>query len=139
MRLFVRTFLLLIVMVSLLDAKWRTTKEIRLQKDETFEMMVNREGSQRLLTFRWTLYHNDQLIVFKSFDEFVSQHVLALNHHNQSFRVRLLPRVPNNLKIPFLLIKFKRFDHETNEALFEMLLRDEDEIFVLRYLNEKEE
>lgn len=134
---FARILLALFLAVGMLHAQWRTTKEIRLKKDEMFQMMVNSEGSQRLLTFRWTLFIDGRLVVFRSFDGSVSQHLLALNHHNQSFRVALLPSIPKSLKMPFILVKFKSYDYETGEGLFEMMLRDDDEAFVLTYLNEK--
>ena len=51
--------------------------------------------------------------------------------------MELSSTVPKNLKIPFILVKFKMFDFENNEALFELMLRDDDETFVLKYLNEK--
>jgi len=124
--------------MSLAHAGWRATKEIRLKKDELEKVMINSEGSQRLLTFRWTLYQNERLVVFRTFDGIVAQHILAKNHHNQSFRIKLASTVPKSLKIPFILIKFKVFDHEKNEALFELMLRDDDEMFVLKYLNEED-
>ncbi|MEA3373664.1 MAG: hypothetical protein U9Q62_08250, partial [Campylobacterota bacterium] len=82
---------------------------------------------------------NERLVLFRTFDGIVAQHIMAQNHHNQSFRIELSSAVPKNLKIPFILVKFKEFDYEKNEALFELMLRDDDETFVLKYLNEKED
>lgn len=128
---------MLMLLGSTLSAEWLHIKEIRLKKDVTEKIMILGEGNQRLLTFRWTLYVNDRLVLFRSFDRFVAQNVLALNHKNQSFRVELTPKGQKYNAVSYILVKFKAFDFETKEAVFDLFLRDDDEKYILKYLNEK--
>ncbi len=135
MKQVLRFFLILVFCYVSAHAQWRQTQEIRLKKDQVEQIMLNTEGLQKLLEFRWTLYANDRLVVFHLYDGIPTQHILRLNYHNQSIRTDLLEVMPTNFKMPFILIKFKSFDHEKNEAVFELMLRDEDEKYVLKFLN----
>jgi len=110
-------------------------KQISLKKDEQKKILVKYASYERLFTFRWTLYINDGLVVFHSYDRSVAQNVLSLNTTNQSFRVELKPRGADAFRVPYLLVKFKKFDYKKNEALFEVLLWDDKSQIKLEYLN----
>lgn len=137
MLMFRRMLLALVLLSATLSAEWLHKKEIRLKKDVTEKIMVLGEGNQRLFTFRWTLYVNDRLVLFRSFDRFVAQHILVLNHKNQSIRVALSPKGERVGSTSYVLLKFKAFDFEKNEATFDLFLRDDDEKYILKYLNEQ--
>jgi hypothetical protein len=139
MSLLARLFLVLLLTSVMANAQWRQTREIRLVKDQTEQIMVNSEGMQKLLTFRWTLYTNERLVLFRTYDGIPTQHILRPNHHNQSIRTELEAVMPKSMRMPYVLIKFKSFDHEKNEAVFELLLQDKEELYTLKFLRDKEE
>ncbi|MDH4943579.1 hypothetical protein [Sulfurimonas sp. C5] len=95
-------------------------RKISLQKDQQKKILVKYENKIKLFTFRWTLYVNGGLVVLRSYDKQVAQNVLELNHKNQSFRVAVKPRGATNFNVPYILVKFKEFDYEKNEAIFEL-------------------
>src|SRR3989339_563071 len=68
------------------------TKEILLKKDVQKKILVKYADKEKLFKFRWTLYKNGGLVVFRSYDKIVAQNVLYLRHENQSFRVELKTR-----------------------------------------------
>jgi len=100
--------------------KW----EFSLQKDEPKKILVKYEGEKKLLVFRWTLYVNGGLVVLRSYNSYVAQNILALNHKNQTFRVQIKPRAANAFNVPYILVKFKEFDTKKDQAKFELYLYD---------------
>jgi len=113
---------------------FRDMKKISLKKDVQKKILVKYAKYKRLFKFRWSLYINDGLVIFHSYDKRVSQNILSLNHTNQSFRVALKPRGANHYNVPYFLVKFKEFDYKKNEAVFELYLYDKNEEIVLKYL-----
>ncbi|MDY0117739.1 MAG: hypothetical protein RBR59_09195 [Sulfurimonadaceae bacterium] len=108
--------------------------EISLKKDEYKKILVKYGRTEKLFKMRWTLYHNGGLVVLRSYDQIVAQNVLSLQHKNQSFRVELKPRGANILNVPYFLVKFKAFDFEKNEALFELYLSDKQMVVLINFL-----
>ncbi len=136
--MFLKSFLILCVALHVSFAQeWKTTKSISLKKDTLERLLVKSDASQRLLEFRWTLYANDNLIVLRNFDDIVTQHVLKLNHINQSFRIELLSPTAYKIKVPYILIKFTDFDYKKNESQFEIFLQDTEEEIQLEYLKDE--
>jgi len=113
-------------------------QEIELKKDEQKEILVKYDDIERLFTFRWTLYVNDGLVVFRSYDRHVAQNVLYLNHKNQSFRVVLKPSGRDFYNPPYILVKFKEFDSKKNRAIFELYLFDKELDIELDYLKNRQ-
>lgn len=130
-----RLFLLVLLLWGMARADYRHVRELRLKKDEVEKVMIIKEGSERLLTFRWTLYHNGGLVIHRSFDGFNSQNVLRLNHTNQSIRIEVDMSGRSPKAFSFIVIKFKAFDFERREAVFDLMLRDDDEKVLLEYLD----
>lgn len=119
---------------ALLQAQWQQVKELRLKKDETQKVEIRYDDKKRLFTLRWTLYTNGELVVHRALDAFKAQNVLALNHTNQSLRVDISPKGTKYGRITYLFVKFKAFDEEKREALFDLLLHDDSKKIVLKYL-----
>lgn len=135
MNVVLQVFITLILQFSVIFANdFREVKEISLKKDEQKKILVKYDKYERLFKFRWTLYKNDALVVFRSYDKIVSQNVLYLNHKNQSFRFKLKNSGSNFYNVPYLLVKFKEFDYEKNEAIFEIFLSDDDMQIEIKYL-----
>ena len=130
-----RNLLIFLVLYSTIFAnELIKVKQWQLKKDETKKILVKYASSERLLTFRWTLYKNDALVVFSSFDQIVSQHLLYKNHTNQVLRVELVARGAHEYVEPYLLIRFDDFDFAKHEAKISLWLYDKRHEIYLKYL-----
>ena len=108
--------------------------KISLKKDEQSRVIVKYDSKEKLFKFRWTLYKNGGLVIHRSYDRAVSQNILYLRNRNQSFRVELKPRGADFYNVPYILVKFKKFDYEKREAIFEIYLSDDKNQMILEYL-----
>lgn len=125
MRSLLRLFIILAFSFSFIFASdYREIKEIVLKKDEQKKILVKYADKEKLFKFRWTLYKNGGLVVFRSYDRIVAQHMLYLRHENQSFRVELMPKGADYNNAAYLLVKFKEFKQESKEVVFEIFLFD---------------
>jgi len=115
-------FLTLFLSPSVFADEFREILQISLKKDEQKKILVKYDSYERLFKFRWTLYTNDGLVVFRSYDRVVGQNILYLAKRSSSFRVELKTRGADYYQVPYILLKFKEFDFETKEAKFELLL-----------------
>ena len=135
MKIFFKFFIFLVLTFSVLNAnEFRDVKTISLKKDEIKKIVVKYDGFEKLFKFRWTLYKNGGLVIFRSYDKIVAQNILYLRHKNQSFRVELKPRGADFYNVPYFLLKFKEFNDEKKEAVFKLFLSDEKEQIRLKYL-----
>ncbi|NCO01510.1 MAG: hypothetical protein GW906_06750 [Epsilonproteobacteria bacterium] len=119
---------------TMLEADFIDVKVIKLKKDEQKKILVKYDSKEKLFQFRWTLYKNDGLVVFRSYDKIVAQNILYIRNKNQSFRFYLKPKGGKSYDVPYVLVKFKAFDYETNEATFELYLSDKNMQISLKYL-----
>ena len=125
MKAVLQVFITLILLINFSFAnEYRDMKKISLKKDEQKKILVKYDSYERLFKFRWTLYKNGGLVIFRSYDRKVAQNILYLNGKNQSFRVELKARGADFYQVPYILVKFKEFDYEKNEAKFELFLSD---------------
>ena len=127
-------FFLTFFLNSAYAIEFKEVKIIKLKKDEQKKILVNYDTFSKLFTFRWTLYKNGGLVVFHSYDKFVFQNMLYLNYKNKFFKQELKSRGANYYNTPYLLVKFKEFNYETREAIFEILLSDSKTGITLDYL-----
>lgn len=135
MKTVLRLFTLLLLSFSFIFANnFVQSREMSLKKDEQKKILVKYDNKEKVFKFRWTLYKNGGLVVFRSYDKVVAQNVLYLRHKNQSFRVELKPRGADFYNTPYMLVKFKEFDQKSKEALFEIFLSDDKGQIVLEYL-----
>ncbi len=134
MKSFLQLLILLTFSFSFIFAnEFKEIEEISLKKDELKEIFVKYDDKEKKLTFRWTLYKNGGLVVFRSYDTIVSQNVLYLRQQNKSFRQYLKPRGATYYNEPFVLVRFKEFDKEKNEAKLELMLSDGSGSIELKY------
>jgi len=133
-----RILLVALLVVGSASAAFRQSSEIRLKKDAIEKILVKRDGSQHLLQFRWTLYQNGGLVLLRAYDGFNAQNVLRLNHKNQSVRVEIDMRGSDPKAFTYIVIKFKAFEASRQEAVFDLLLRDDAERVELKYLERDE-
>jgi hypothetical protein len=118
---------------------YRETKEFFLKKDEQKKILVKYDSKEKLFKFRWTLYKNEGLVIHRSYDKIVAQNILYLNGRNQSVRQELMTRGTHGYRVPYILLKFKKFDTEKKEALFELFLYDKESEIKLKILKNKDE
>jgi len=135
MKSFLKVILFVLFAFSILNGnEFRDIKKISLKKDEIKKIIIKYDGYEKLFKFRWTLYKNGGLVIFRSYDQIVAQNILYLRNKNQSFRVELKPRGADFYNVPYLLVKFTKFDYEKNKAIFKLFLSDEREQIRLKYL-----
>ncbi len=134
----VRTLFLvfLLLFISSSADEWKPIKSVSLQKDQLERIVVQSGALKRLFEFRWTLYADDALVILRSYDDDVAQHVLRSHYKNRSFRVELLSRGGSRTIAPYFLVTFKHFDFKANKALFDIYLSDDDEQVELKFLQE---
>lgn len=101
-------------------------QKISLKKDEQKKILVKYGKIEKLFKFSWTLYINGGLVVFKSYDRIVSQHILYLRYENSSFKFDLKPQESVTSRKPYILVKFKEFDYESGTAHFELFISDKN-------------
>jgi len=110
-------------------------KDITLKKDQMKKILVVYSNKEKVLKFRWTLFINNGLVIFRSYDRIVAQNILYQRYKNRSFRVELKTRGMDMYNVPYVLIRFKEFKYDTNEAVLELLLSDASKAVQLKYLN----
>ncbi len=136
MRVFLRIILILSVFFSMSIAlDYKQTNRIVLEKDEEKKVLVNYDEFSKLFKFRWTLFKNGGLVIHRSYDKVISQNVLYTRYKNNFIKLRLKSSGANNYEAPYLLVKFKEFDYQTNKAVIELFLYDRDGIITLEYLD----
>ncbi len=116
--------------------EWKPIKSVSLYKDQLERIVVKSGKLKKLFEFRWTLYADNALVVLRSYDDFVAQHVLRSHYKNRNFRVALLSKRGAHTMPPYLLVTFKHFDFKEKQALFDIYLSDDDEQVVLKFLQE---
>ncbi|MFK5937495.1 MAG: hypothetical protein QM497_03765 [Sulfurimonas sp.] len=135
MKTVLQVFLFFILLNNaILASDLLVVKKISLKKDETKNILVKYDLKKKLFKFRWTLFTNGGLVIHRSYDTIVAQNILYLRHQNQSFRVELKPRGADAFNVPYLLLKFKKFDLTKKEAEFELFLSDDKSQIQLEYL-----
>lgn len=123
--------------VTLCALEYRSKETIVLKKDKTAKFLVKYVKFEKIFQFNWTLYKNDGLVLKRSYDRFVAQNVLYLNHTNQSIRVELKPQSTQRRLLPYIILKFVKFDANTQEASFELFLFDKKEQIELKSLTKE--
>ena len=138
MQVFVRFLMVTVLLFSTLGAtEFADMYEISVKKDESTKFLVKYNNYIREFTFRWTLYVNDGLVMFHSYDAKLAQNIPYLNTTNQSFKVFLKPKSSASYEAPYLLVKFKEFDFEKNRVKFEVFLSDKKALIKLEKIEKK--
>ena len=139
MKLFLRLFIIFSLLFSTAEAiEFRDMYEASLKKDEQTEIFVRYADYKRVFRLRWTLYTNEGLVIFHSYDKEVFQKILYLNTKNQTFKVFLKAKGADFYEVPYLLVKFEKFDFEKHEAKFKIFLSDKKSQIEIEYPKEEE-
>jgi hypothetical protein len=131
----IKFFLVVVLFFNYIYAnEYRDIKIIKLKKDEYKKILVKYDNHQKVFKFRWTLFSNQNLVVLHSYDRIVSHKMLSLRYKANSYRVELKTRGADFYNVPYILVKFKEFDYEKREAVFELFLSDKKSQVSLKYL-----
>ena len=123
----VRFFFLVVFFIGTVSAnEYRMMYPVTLKKDEQVTFLVKYATYKREFTLRWTLFVNEGLVLFHTYNKNVFQNILYLNGTNQSFKVLLKPKGADRYEVPYFLVKFNKFDLKKNEAKFEIFLSDKE-------------
>ncbi|MDO8453132.1 MAG: hypothetical protein Q7S59_01015 [Sulfurimonas sp.] len=135
MKLFLHVAILLSLCFSAVFAdQFRDVQKISLKKDEQKKILVKYGSFEKIFKFRWTLYHNKGLVIFRSYDRIVAQNILYLRDKNQAFKVELKPKDASSYEGVYLLVQFKEFDYEKKQATFDISISDKSAQVNLKYL-----
>ena len=120
-----RNLALILILVSLLQAvETSFTKEISLKKDQYQQIVVKEEADIRVLNFRWTLFAGDGLVMHLNYNGRPHQFILFKHYKKDTYKVRLLPKISAYKREPYMYITFKKFEHNTKKAYFDILIDD---------------
>ena len=118
-------FLLLSIFVHAIDTNfWDYSFQTELKKDEIYRLSVDDTEIVKQLYFRWTLYHNEGLVLLVNYDGHPHQFILYDRYNEDSVRLKIARKVRYSTHAPFLLLIFKEFDFSTRKAQFEILVKD---------------
>jgi hypothetical protein len=121
------SFLVSFLNVSIYAAEYRMHQIIVTKKDKTEKFHVKYGQFEKQFWFNWTLYQNEGLVVKTYYDRFRTQNMLYLNYVNQSLRIELKPRSGDMRWLPYIILKFVKFDQAKQEATFDLFLYDKKE------------
>jgi hypothetical protein len=99
--------------------------EKTLSKDQQMRIVVKKEGDEKLLIFRWTLFHNRGLVTLVNYNGEPSQQILYKRYHENSIKIDIALRQNETSRYhPYLLITFLGYNYEDKSAKFEILHKD---------------
>lgn len=119
-----RPFILSLLFASFLQAELSHIKELSLSKDQIQTVLVKEGLNLRILKFRWTLYAADGLVMHLNYNDSASQFILYKHYKKDAYKLDLLPKRSAFKRVPYLYLTFKKFDHKTSKAHFDILIDD---------------
>jgi len=139
-----KIWLFLLIFFSLATAKlidWDYTHSFNLKKDEIAKIQITKKDytSQPKpdgeLEFRWTLYHNDLLILLVKYEGFSTQYTLKKKYKRDAVRIYLLGDYDNIADRVYLILRFSEFKKET--ATIEAMIRDPKKRIEVKFIEPK--
>lgn len=115
-------FLLFVALAQ--SAELSYTKEISLEKDQIQTVLIKEQQMLRVLTFRWTLFAGDGLVMHLNYNDRASQFIFFKHYKKDTYRLPLLPKKSAYKRTAYLYLVFKKFDHKTSKAHFDILVDD---------------
>ena len=103
---------------------WAHEEAFELRKDQ----FASWEMDDRILSIRWSLFHNRGLVTHIKYDHFPIQNILYENYKRNSMQVRLKTHRQVRPPEPYVRIIFERFDAEEKVAHLRLYLFDPEGI-----------
>jgi len=142
-KIFFLLFSLFCLTQPILAEKWKYKYSFDLKKDQSINMFVSYRNKKITLrngifTFRWTLYKNNALVTFSSYQKIKSQHILYLKNILNNFEVQLVPTgaLPND-RI-YLWLIFSKFDNKNKKARIDIYIKDNNNKILIKSVMKKE-
>jgi hypothetical protein len=126
----------LFIGMSLNGQTYKIKYLITLKKDETKKILVKYNTITKLLKFRWTLYHNKRLVLFRSYDEEIAQTILAGNPNQDAVRIVLMNSAVGYDRLPYIILHFDKFVYPQRQAVFTLYLFDKYNMVALKFLKQ---
>ena len=119
-------FLVFVFSLNAIDLNYfNSSFQKSLKKDEQMFIVVSDRSDEKLLTLRWTLFHNEGLVTLTNYDGNPSQQLLYKRYQENSIKIKIALRQDELSRYdPYLFITFLGYDYVTKSAKFEILHKD---------------
>lgn len=125
MKLFLTFFFTHIYLFGINLNYFNNSFEKVLSKDQLMQIVVKQSDDEKLLRFRWTLFHNNGLVTLTNYNGEPSQQLLYKRYHENSIKIDIASRQNETSRYhPYLLITFLGYNYENKSAKFEILHKD---------------
>ncbi|MDR2152343.1 MAG: hypothetical protein LBO72_05950 [Helicobacteraceae bacterium] len=106
--------------IGLYAIDWAHSEPFNLRKDEfaVFEIDEN------ILTFKWSLFHNDGLVSLIKYDHFPYQTVLYDDYKLNAIKIPVKTNPTVVAPPPYVMIVFEGFDRDRNVSNMRLYLSD---------------
>ncbi len=136
--------LILLLSLSLIGkdlVSWDYTHTFKLKKDEIATISVikkeyeNQSKLEGLLTFRWTLFHNEHLVLLINYEGHPTQHVLQKIYKRDAVTINLLGDYKQINQRVLLKLKFSDFSKDI--ATLDALIYDPKKRIEVQFIDPK--
>lgn len=138
--------LILLLSIALYGAeviKWDYTHTFELKKDEVATISVikkeyeNQSKLEGVLTFRWTLFHNELLVLLVNYEGHPTQHVLQKMYKRDTIVLSLVGDYEQLTQRVLLKLNFSDFSNEI--ATVKALIYDPKKRVEVKFIDPKRE
>ncbi|MDR1911362.1 MAG: hypothetical protein LBQ52_03320 [Helicobacteraceae bacterium] len=117
-----KSFLILFAFfVNLFAIDWAYSEPFSLRKDEFAVFEID----NRVLTFRWSLFHNKGLVCLIKYDHFPYQTILYDDYKLNAIKIPVKTNRTTPPPLPYMTIVFESFDSDRNLSNMRLYLFDE--------------
>ncbi len=88
------------------------------------EVIEKEDQSKRILSFRWTLFQNERLVLLVKYDGHPMQYILQKRYKRNSIKIALRDDYKDAFKRSYFFLKFSKFDEKKKEALLKVSIHD---------------
>ncbi|MDR1451142.1 MAG: hypothetical protein LBI57_02230 [Helicobacteraceae bacterium] len=113
-------FAIALIAINLSAIDWTHSEPFALRKDEfaVFEIDDN------ILTFKWSLFHNNGLVSLIKYDHFPYQTILYDDYKLNSIKIPIKTNKTAISENPYIMIVFDGFDSDRNISNMRLYLSD---------------
>lgn len=125
-------------------ANFDYTHTFSLKKDEVAKISVIKKDYKTTspksgeMFFRWTLFHNNLLVLLVNYEGFATQHVLEKEYKRDSVGINLLGDYERVNQRVYMVIKFSEFDESKKVASLDVMIRDPKKRVEVKFTDTKD-
>ena len=136
------TLLFLGTLLLAATANFGFSHRFLLKKDQTAVVMIKKDypetfEKEGILTFRWTLYQNQRLVLLLDYEGFKQQHILMRLYGRKSVKIFLTGDYKRIDRRPFVLLTFEKFDQKKSVATITAAFSDPQKRLEIKILKPK--